>query len=274
MMKNPFESDVARLIGLPSSEEVAQRLLKGDAGAMMRKAMRREGMVRTDVDKMEGVSTLLSQAERQKIESMKLRPGELLMPMTDERVSPSEELFTQKGGLYQFDSALDSTENRAFQELGLTPDLLRRLGILDRELFNALMRVPQDASELVIVNVVSIADLIEEQSLPGLVPSTVLSIRDVLMLMHGRGYRPANLKELLAFARQFWQPLEEELLAEDGVYIHTKHLVALGSCLGSIKSLGLIAPALRMAKEERRLSGVAFNNSLSAKDAALFVRDR
>ena len=225
MMKNPFGLSLPPALNAPSSEEVAQRLLKGDAGAMMRRVARAQGATR---EPMPLIEDILTREDREGTEEMPLLEGEFTLTLPKADMLRSEDMLTAQGRPFELTGSTNDVSRMSYEEFYLTEQIVSEMGVEELGLRTMLLSIPQDAQGSVIARVVDVSECIDEKKNVHLDVRSI-SIVKFLRRMHERGYRPASCKELLAFARLAWRPDEGLEHSENGPSFHSPLVATLGS---------------------------------------------
>lgn len=261
-MHNPFDRP---LILKADSGVMAERLLR--AGHLHKQIRKREGMVRERPEDTLEESIAFTEAERFLKESRELRAGEfqLLLPSGDRSPSKDEvrnrcfsgEPLTPNCGEFF---------GRRYQELALTKEALDLAYVTDPDLRRRLLTIDQVASGPRIARVLDIEPFLKAKG-------AVLRTGEIFEIIDHLGYRPAVLKELLAFAGQCWRPGEQTECSveekEQLVYAHS--VIALGSSCVAVNGLDLV-PQLHGTIDSCEMRGYMIATRLGLKMYFLLIR--
>lgn len=207
--RNPFEQDPGR----PRSPVRKTSPLLGPVGSTMFQTLQnRGGLTRQPVTRdSDERSLLLTTEDIEMMESWKLRPHEFFLKLPPDEESPSWELLSRRGPkeLQMETSHYDQLFNRPYADHEITAKVLSELSIVDPNVRHALLSiVDRSAERRVIARSMGYEELFEIEDRTDEMPQR-LTLQDVVMRLDRAGYRPATLRELLAYATSSWNPLQE-----------------------------------------------------------------
>ena len=258
---NPFDKPLQNPV---PSDGVARRLLGRTGVELFYRVHQQEKTLNNERD-FKGGKILLTDEARALKESRELQPGEFIMDVPSGNTSPTAaELRDTSPEGYRLDSATRKAFlDCPFSDLALTSEVLDGMTLDNMELRARLLGRNQASSGQVVAKVISIATEPDAES---------LSTKDVLLMMDARGYRPATVKELLAYAKMHWKPEREADISdeEERQLASSQVVAALGSShLGS--GIGCF-PLLNSFDERRFFQYRWFDENAASAYRYLFIR--
>lgn len=199
---NPFTSSK------PQRSSRQEGVLLGEEGIRLRKVVRNGlGSVRPGI-RSHGTEQDFSEfASGLDQKESHLQPGEFWLAPSAEHTFPSkDQLLADLPRGYGFKRLyMDDVRECSFSDLGLTDGLLDEMGVVDPILRDELLDVDQDGGDPVVAIMMSTNILLDEART--MKPETEsLSTSEILDALDRKGYRPATLKELLAYCKFHWDP--------------------------------------------------------------------
>ena len=222
-LANPFTSRP------PSPPSHSKGALLGDAGKALWRRVDRRGSVRTTLNEDKPLIVLPDET-RALIERRELRPGEFwLEAIPGDRVPLGEHLLDRTSpdgfGLKEF--YFESLLNQYYADLDHSEVSLSYGGITDPEVKNILLGIDQNVSDRQIATVISYRELMEEWK-DGSMKQSYRMPNEIIKMMNVLGYRPACLKELLAYAKDRYLRIRKGELIHAGPSM-SNTMVAFGS---------------------------------------------
>ena len=139
-------------------------------------------------------------------EPIELKSGEFFLEGVDEigDTMPSEEDLKNPTKGYAFDSVTHIFENKSLSEFTLKKDQLNEIGITDTKRQDSILEALEQADSNQPVFLFDPNELINEKKKQDSKPPDHITTKEILETMDDRGYRPATIKELLAYAKHQW----------------------------------------------------------------------
>ena len=262
-MRNPFTE-------LPRWQQVVSEKMRsplGEVGAgLFRDLKRKAGSVRPIPE--DELKIAISAKERALAMESRLETGEFFLGLPSDRVSPTldELLLPKPVGYGMRQVRFDQLAKRPYADLVFTEDVLDNAKITHPVLRAKLLALDQSPEKPVVAKVFSLEELIGMDEV-GLDPVVdCYTIEELLEAIDLLGYRPATLKELLAYEKGYWEP-ERHVDPEKDI---STYVVALGTFI--LRDDAYSPAVLRHDSEGRQLRVGRYDRGMYRDQCLLVIR--